>query len=106
MRRADPQEMARWLKRRRRERWTWAQLSGWSGHPIWKLRYWQRRLDRSSRLQVSHEEAFVAVEVVTAPSRVGAPIEVSTPAGYRVQVPKEFDAEHLRRVLDCLERRC
>jgi hypothetical protein len=106
MRRADPQEMSRWLKRRKREGWTWAQLSGWSGHPIWKLRYWQRRLDRNSRPQASRTEAFVAVEVVTAPTSVGAPIEVSTPAGYRVQVPTEFDAEHLRRVLDCLERRC
>ena len=106
MRRADPQEMSRWLKRRKRERWTWAQLSGWSGHPICKLRYWQRRLDRSSRPQVSHAAAFVAVEVVAVATSVGGPIEVSTPSGYRVQVPKEFDAEHLRRVLDCLERRC
>ena len=106
MKRADPQEMSRWLKRRKRERWTWAQLSGWSGHPIWKLRYWQRRLDRGSRPQVSQVEAFVAVEVVAAPSSAAAPIEVATPAGYRVQVPKAFDAEHLRRVLDCLERRC
>ena len=98
--------MSRWLKRRKRERWTWAQLSGWSGHPIWKLRYWQRRLDRSNLPHVRPAEAFVAVEVVTAPSSVGAPIEVATPAGFRVQVPPDFDAEHLRRVLDCLERRC
>jgi hypothetical protein len=106
MRRADPQEMSRWLKRRRRERWTWTQLSGWSGYPIWKLRYWQRRLDRSNLPQVSHAEAFVAVEVVAAPASSGAPIEVVTPSGYRVHVPHDFDAEHLRRVLECLERPC
>ena len=73
---ADPQEMSRWLKRRKRERWTWAQLSGWSWHPIWKLRYWLLRLERSSRPQANHAEAFVAVEVVAAASNAGAPIEV------------------------------
>ena len=98
--------MSRWLKRRKRERWTWAQLSGWSGHPIWKLRYWERRLDRSARAPVKQAEAFVAVEVVTAATSIGALIEVATPAGYRVHVPHDFDAEHLRRVLECLERRC
>ena len=98
--------MSGWLKRRKRERWTWAQLSGWSGHPIWKLRYWQRRLDHSNLPQVSPTEAFVAVEVMATPSSVGAPIEVLTPSGYRVQVAHDFDAEHLRRLLDCLERRC
>ena len=106
MRRADPQEMSRWLKRRKRERWTWAQLSGWSGHPIWKLRYWQRRLDRSRCATTSPARAFVAVEIAKTANSSGAPIEVTTPSGYRVQVPPEFDAEHLRRVLDCLERRC
>jgi hypothetical protein len=103
--RADPQEMARWLKQREREGWSWTQLSGWSGHPIWKLRYWQRRLDRSASRPTSRTHAFVAVEV-TAAATASAPIEIATPSGYRVHVPRDFDAEHLRRVLDALERRC
>jgi len=38
--RADPQEMARWLKQRESEDWSWVQLSVRSGHPVCKLRYW------------------------------------------------------------------
>ena len=106
MGRADPQEMARWLTRRKREHWSWAQLSGWSGHPVWKLRYWQRRLDRSGRAAKRGTEAFVAVEVTSPAAHANASIEVTTPSGYRVQVPGGFDAEHLRRVLETLERRC
>lgn len=104
--RADPKEMSRWLKRRARERWSWAQLSGWSGHPIWKLRYWQRRLDGSNRVTTRNAPAFVAIEVTPPSVACIAPIEVTTPSGFHVQVPPGFDAEHLRRVLDCLERRC
>jgi hypothetical protein len=98
--------MMRWLKRREREGWSWSELSGWSGHPIWKLRYWQRRLDRSGRTPKGRAEAFVAVEV-TSPSSAGAtPLEITTPSGYRVQVPLDVDVEHLRRVLAALERVC
>jgi len=96
--------MARWLKQREREGWSWVQLSARSGHPVWKLRYWQRRLKR--RLRRPPAEAFVAVEVTSAAAIVLAPIEITTRSGYRVHVPREFDAEHLRRVLDALERRC
>ena len=67
---------------------------------------WQRRLDRSGRQRASHDEAFVAVEVLSAPANVDAPIEVAMPSAYRVQVLCGFDAEHLRRLLDCLERQC
>ena len=103
--RADPQEMARWLKQRGREGWSWLQLSARSGYPVWKLRYWQRRLGRNGRPTKQRAHAFVAVEVAPTSSS-NAPIEITTPSGYRVQVPREFDAEHLRRVLDALERRC
>ena len=106
MRRAHPQEMSRWLKQRKREGWSWAQLSGWSGHPVWKLRYWQRRLDRGPRTPTNPAHTFVTVEVAPTPSSGGVPIEIATPSGYRVHVPRDFDPEHLRRVLDALERRC
>ena len=98
--------MARWLKRREREGWSWAQLSARSGHPIWKLRYWQRRLERTGRRTKRRTPAFVAVAVTPAAASARAAIEVTTPSGYRVQVPREFEAEHLGRLLDALERRC
>jgi hypothetical protein len=97
--------MARWLKQRDREGWSWVQLSARSGHPVWKLRYWQRRLKRSSHSAKRHAPAFVAVEVAPTSSS-NAPIAITTPSGYRVQVPRGCDAEHLRRVLDALDRRC
>jgi hypothetical protein len=99
--RADPQEMARWLKQRERERWSWVQLSARCGHPVWKLRYWQRRLER--RQLKRRTPAFVAVELVPGASSC-APIEVTTPSGYRVHVPRDFDADHLRHVLEALKR--
>ena len=97
--------MARWLKQRDRERWSWVQLSARSGHPVWKLRYWQRRLERNGRPAQRRARAFVAVEVIPAAGAC-APIEITTPSGYHVHLPRDFDAEHLRRVLDVLERRC
>lgn len=103
--RADPQEMARWLKQRDRERWSWVQLSARSGHPVWKLRYWQRRLERHGGAK-RPAPAFVAVEVTTTAASTVAAIEITTPSGYRVQVPQGFDAEHLRRVLGALDRGC
>jgi hypothetical protein len=104
--RVDPQEMARWLRQRERESWSWVQLSARSGHPVWKLRYWQRRLERTGRESRRHAKAFVAVEVTPPADLPGAPIEITTPSGYRVQVPRDFDAEHLQRVVEALERRC
>jgi hypothetical protein len=104
--RADPQEMARWLKQREREGWSWVELSRRSGHPVWKLRYCKRRLEGTGRTTKRRTPAFVAVEVTPASSSGLAPIEITTPSGYRVQVPRGFDAEHLGRVLDALERRC
>jgi len=96
--------MARWLKQRDRERWSWVQLSAHSGHPVCKLRYWQRRLDRRGRAKHG-APALVAVEATSAASS-NASIEITTSSGYRVRVPRDFDIEHLCRVLDCLERRC
>ena len=106
MGRVDPQEMARWLARRTREGWSWAQLAQWSGHPVWKLRYWQRRPERGGRASKGRAAAFVAVEVTTPAANSNASIEITTPSGYRVQIPGDFDAEHLRRVLEAVERRC
>ena len=65
----------------------------------------KRRLHRSNCVTPIHGPAFVAVEVTPA-ANANAPIEIATPSGYRVHVPRDFDAEHLRRVLEALERRC
>ena len=93
--------MARWLARREREALSWAQLAWRSGHPIWKLRYWQRRL-RVGR-STKRTPAFVAVEVTPSVASLGATIEITTPSGYRLHVPRDFDVEHLRRLVDALK---
>lgn len=109
MRRSDPQQMARWLARRDRHGWSWAALSERSGQPVWRLRYWQRRLTGALKSRPGRGDAFVAVDLVesvpTGRSSGGA-IEVMTPSGYRVTVAHDVDAEHLRRVVQALERGC
>lgn len=105
------QQMARWLTRRERHDWSWAELSERSGHPVWRLRYWQRRLEgtHDPRPRPRRGGAFVAVELaepVSAGTSPGGAIEITTPSGYRVTVAREFDAEHLRQVVQVLERGC
>lgn len=106
MRRANPEQMARWLSRGQREGWSLAELSRRCGHPTWKLRWWQKRLERTRRGVGRSGGAFVAVEVTEPKSDAGAAIELTTPSGYRLQVPRDVDAAHLRRVLEVLERGC
>ena len=96
--------MARWLARRERQGLSWAQLAWRSGHPVWKLRYWQRRLEGRDRAPKRRAEAFVAVEVTSSGASSGATIEITTPSGYRVQVSRDFDPEHLGRVVEALKR--
>ena len=109
MTRCDPQQMARWLTRRERHGWSWTELSERSGHPAWKLRYWQRRLGGTAVPRPRRDRAFVAVEI-TEPVPFARPsagvLEITTPSGYRVTVGRDFDTEHLRRVVQALESRC
>ena len=109
MTRPAPQQMARWLSRRERHGWSWAELCRRSGHPVWKLRYWQRRLEDTAAPRPKRARAFVAVEIcepVPAVSSSAGAIEITTPSGYRVTVAHDVDAEHLRRVVRALERGC
>ena len=103
--RQDPRKMAAWLVRREQHGWGWVELSRRSGHPVWKLRWWHERLKRKP---VSPEPArpFVAVEIREPVRAVPTCIEITTPSGFRVQVPPDFDPEHLRRVLSALEPVC
>ena len=98
--------MAGWLSRGEHEGWSLAELSRRSGQPTWKLRWWQKRFERTRRGVSRSGRAFVAVEVTEPKPDAGAAIEVTTLSGYRLQVPREFDAAHLRRVLETLERGC
>ena len=98
--------MARWLARGEREGWSLAALARRSSHPTWKLRWWQKRFARTGGGVTRPGGAFVAVEVTEPQLDAGAAIEVTTPSGYRLQVPRDFDAAHLRRVLEALERGC
>lgn len=93
--------MKRWLSRRERRGWSWAELSRRSGLPVWKLRWWRRRFDRTAEPgRARPTEAFVAVDVVTPPS--ATPIEVVTRSGHRLSVPVGFDEEHVSRLLRLL----
>lgn len=109
MTRSNPQQMARWLARRERHGWSWAELSERSGHPVWKLRYWQQRAVATSASKSDRSGGFVTVDitgpVTTRSPEIGA-LEVTTPSGYRVTVTHDFDAEHLRRVVQALELGC
>ena len=97
--------MRRWLARRKREGRSWAWLSSQSGQPVWRLRYWQRRLEQLDATTRRRGRAFVAVEV-TEPVRHGGSIAITTPTGYRLDVAGDVATEQLRRVVEALERRC
>jgi hypothetical protein len=109
MTRSNPQQMARWLARRERHGWSWAELSERSGHPVWKLRYWQQRAEATSALKSDRGGGFVTVDVaepVTTRPPIPGALEITTPSGCRVTVAHDFDADHLRRVVQALERGC
>ena len=109
MTRFDPQQMTRWLVRRARHGWSWAELSAHSGHPVWRLRYWYRRLAETTATKPHRSSGFVTVDITEPePVRMSsmAAIEITTPSGYRVTVAPGFDDEHLHRVLRALTASC
>ena len=105
-RRVDPQQMAQWLSRREHERWSLAELSRRSGHPTWKLRWWEKRLERTREAGRPPARAFIAVEVAEPKPETVAALELVTRSGYRLYIPGGFDADHLRSVLEVLDREC
>ncbi len=105
MQRANPEQMAKWLARRAQYGWDWTETSRRSGEPAWKLRWWQQRFERT-RAAERRGHAFVAVELTDPAPSPRAVLEVTTPTGYRVEVPAGFDPEHLHRLLRALADRC
>jgi hypothetical protein len=105
MTRQDPRKMAAWLSKRERHGWSWADLSRRSGLPAWKLRWWHERLQRNPDRQ-RPAPSIVAVEIADRVRPACTSIEITTPSGYRVEIPPDFDAEHLRRVLQALGPAC
>ncbi|MGH7676366.1 MAG: hypothetical protein ACREMV_13930 [Gemmatimonadales bacterium] len=97
--------MRRWLARRKREGWSWARLSYESGQPVWRLRYWQRRLERPAASSRRRRPTFIAVEL-SEPARGVGSIAITTPTGYRLELTGDVGPEQLRRVVEVLERRC
>jgi hypothetical protein len=97
--------MKRLLARRERQGWSFPELSRRSGLPVWKLHWWHRRLASHKPLR-RPGRTFVRVQVVDSPRGEGSPLEVITPSGVRIRVPADFQAEHLRRVLQALEGAC
>ena len=105
MRRQHPQHMARWLARRNEHGWSWVELSRRSGHPAWKLRWWQGRLERNPVQQLP-ARAFVAVEISRPERPSTGAVTITTPSGYRIEVASDINGEQLRRVVEALEQRC
>ena len=97
--------MKRLLAGRERHGWSWAELSRRSGLPVWKLRWWHGRQAKKRPLR-RPGRTFVPVQVVDSPRGEGPPLEVITPSGVRILVPADFQAEHLRRVIQALEAAC
>ena len=109
MTRPEPQQMARWLARRDRHGWSWLELSARSGHPVWRLRYWQRRLSEAAEVAPGRSGGFVTVDVTgpePASTSSTTALEITTSSGYRATVSPGFDAEHLHRVLRALSAAC
>ena len=94
------------LARRDRLGLSWAELSRRSGLPVWKLRWWKSRLSSPSPHTPKVSPSFVPVQIVKPPRTDSFPLEVVTPSGFRLRVSAEFDADHLRRVIQALEGRC
>ena len=105
MRRANPEQMAKWPAWRERHGWSWPETARRCGHPAWKLRWWQKRFDGTHAAKTP-AHAFVAVELTDAPSSTATALEVTTRSGHRVAVPAGFDPEHLRQLLRALEASC
>ena len=103
--RQDPARMKSLLAGGERHGWGWAELSRRSGLPVWKLRWWHRRLARK-RSRRRSARTFVPVQVVDPPRGEGSPLEVITASGIRILVGADFNADHLRRVIKALEPSC
>ncbi len=103
--RQDPERMRSVLAKRDRHGWSLAELSRRSGLPVWKLRWWQRRLARKRPARRS-KGAFLPVQVVESPPVSCSRLEVITPSGVRIVVSAGFDTEHLKRVIKAVESGC
>jgi hypothetical protein len=93
------------LARRVQQGWSWAELSRRCGLPVWKLRWWHKRLARI-RPKPRRARIFVPVEVVDVPRADGSPLEVVTPSGFRILVPPGVTADDLIQVVKALEPSC
>jgi hypothetical protein len=93
------------LAGRVRHGWSWAELSRRCGLPVWKLRWWHKRL-AWTRPKPRRARTFVPVQVVDVPQASGSPLEVVTPSGFRILVPPGVTADDLIQVVKALEPSC
>ena len=100
-RRESPERMGAVLAERDRRGLSWAELSRRSGLSSRKLRWWHERFKRNPAPRTP-PPAFVAVEVTDPVRATASAIEIATPSGFRLTVPPDFDADHLRRLLHVL----
>ncbi len=103
--RQDPERMKKLLARRERHGWSFAELSRRSGLPAWKVRWWHRSLSEKRTVRPS-KGGFAPVQVVDPPQESCRPLEVITVSGIRILVSGDFQAEHLKRVIQAVESVC
>ena len=113
-------QISRWLERRRREGWTWVDLSRRSGIPLSTLQWWKRRLESagepssgqscriSSVESVEKELAFVSAPLqsgavsTTGSGRAQCLLELRS--GHRLTIEEGFSAAALHELIAVLER--
>jgi len=96
--------MAGMLARRERHGWSWVELSRRTGKPVWKLRWWHRRLAENPGARPGWN--FRPVQVVEGAVSVSSRLELVLPSGVRILVPADFDPGHLQRVIATAGRGC
>jgi len=108
----DRREQVRaWLTRRERLGLTFRELSAETGVPVGTLAHWAWRLRQidargaapSKRRRTRHSGSRF-VELVAATARSSARVEIALAGDRRVIVERDFDEEHLVRVVRALER--
>lgn len=87
---------------------SWRTLSEEVGEPVWRLRYWARRVSASRAATGSGFVELVPAAVPRAaePATGDHRYIIELPSGARIHVDRRFDPEELRRVVIAVRESC